>query len=163
MIRIWLLLAVGSLAAVSYDAEHQTNHVAGDDLVLSGAGDDSSPIADVKSDEKLERKRRQSSSSRTALSLPDNTSLKIAFDMSVGISPLNNTFSSFTMSLPFRFVLPTFTQLNNRYGSLDQLEKDLSDEGQIESNLIDYEFLEEQRANEQRRTVYQHIEILFKK
>jgi hypothetical protein len=162
MIRIWLLLAVGSLAAVSYDVEHQTNHVAGDDLVLSGTGDDSSPIAGVKSVEKLERKR-QSSSSRTALSLPDNTSLKIAFDMSVGISPLNNTFSSFTMSLPFRFVLPTFTQLNNRYGSLDQLEKDLSDEGQIESNLIDYEFLEEQRANEQRRTVYQHIEILFKK
>ena len=96
------------------------------------------------------------------LSLPDNTSIKIAFDISVGISPLNNTFSSFTMSLPFRFVLPTFTQLNNRYGNLNQLENDLS-EGTFKSNLIDYEFLEEQRANEQRRSIYQHIEILFKK
>lgn len=156
MIRIWLLLAVGSIAVVSYDTE-QTNH-GSDELVLTGTGDNTIP--DTESAEKLQVERR--SSRRTALSLPDNTSLKISFDMSVGISPLNNTFSSFTMSLPFRFVLPTFTQLNNRYGNLNQLENDLS-EGQVKSNLIDYEFLEEQRANEQRRSIYQHIEILFKK
>ena len=156
MIRIWLLLAVGSIVVVSYDTV-QTNH-GGDELVLPATGDGSIP-GEISSDEKLEVKR---SSSRAALSLPDNTSLKISFDMSVGISPLNNTFSSFTMSLPFRFVLPTYTELNNRYGSLDQLEKDLS-EGQTKSNVIDYEFLEEQRANEQRRTIYQHIETLFKK
>ena len=154
---ICLLLAVGSIVVVSYDSSERID-LDSDDLILTGTGE-SSAIPGEESVGKLHVERR---SRRTALSLPDNTSIKIAFDISVGISPLNNTFSSFTMSLPFRFVLPTFTQLNNRYGNLNQLENDLS-EGTFKSNLIDYEFLEEQRANEQRRSIYQHIEILFKK
>lgn len=96
-----------------------------------------------------------------ALSLPDNTSCRIEMDWSTGIAPLNNTFTYLTLVLPFRFVLPTYKTLNEQYGRLNRLENDLSD--QETGSLIDYEFLEEQRANEQRRTIYQHIETMFSK
>ncbi|XP_057367464.1 uncharacterized protein LOC130688499 [Daphnia carinata] len=147
MIRIWLLLVTGSLIFVFNNVETTANE---EPVTLNtGEPEEESPVG-----------RR--SSRRTALSLPANTSCKISFDMSVGINPLNNTFTSFTMSLPFRFVLPTHAQLNNLYGNLERLESDLSD-GETTTKVIDYEFLEEQRANEQRRTIYQHIETLFKK
>lgn len=150
MVNIWLVLVVGSIA-VCNNIVANTN----DQLVTSGTVDNA--LFESEYDSVQRRSFR-----RTALSLPANTSCKISFDMSVGISPLNNTFTSFTMSLPFRFVLPTHTELNNLYGNLEQLESDLND-GEERTNLIDYEFLEEQRANEQRRTIYQHIETLFKK
>ncbi|KAK4025693.1 uncharacterized protein LOC116926572 [Daphnia magna] len=152
MIRIWLLLVTGSIVVVFNNVE-TTAH---EELVMLNTGDG----ATKEPEEEVSVGRR--SSRRTALSLPANTSCKISFDMSVGISPLNNTFTSFTMSLPFRFVLPTHSQLNHLYGNLERLESDLSD-GEATTKVIDYEFLEEQRANEQRRTIYQHIETLFKK
>lgn len=148
MIRIWLLLVTGSIVVVFNNVE-TTAH---EELVTLNTGDGAMKEPEV----------GRRSSRRTALSLPANTSCKISFDMSVGISPLNNTFTSFTMSLPFRFVLPTHSQLNHLYGNLERLESDLSD-GEATTKVIDYEFLEEQRANEQRRTIYQHIETLFKK
>lgn len=156
MIRVWFILALGSLAVFSNDvvSDGESNHL--DDLVLTGTGD-------ISDGEEFEKTRERRSARRAALSLPDNTSCKISFDLSVGINPLNNTFTSFTMSLPFRFVLPTYTQLNERYGNLGRLDGDLSDGNGEMGNLIDYEFLEEQRANEQRRTIYQHLENMFRK
>lgn len=81
---------------------------------------------------------------RAVLSLPDNTSLSL----SMPISPLNNTFSSMNVDLPFRFVLPTYTQLNSLYSSLGRID-DESDGG----SKVDYDFLEEQRSNKQRRLI----------
>ena len=61
----------------------------------------------------------------------------------------------------FRFVLPTYTNLQSLYSTLGKIEFDKEDDG--DSNLIDIEFLEEQRANDERRNVYLHVEDMFKK
>ena len=104
------------------------------------------------SDEELLPKRRLK---RATLSLPDNTSLKITLCYSMAVDPLNNTFSSLNVDLPFRFVLPTYTQLSTLYSTLGKMGEE---DG---SNEIDYEFLEEQRTNEQRRSIYRHLESIF--
>lgn len=52
------------------------------------------------------------------------------------------------VDLPFRFVLPTYTQLNSLYSSLGRID-DESDGG----SKVDYDFLEEQRSNKQRRLI----------
>ena len=61
----------------------------------------------------------------------------------------------------FRFVLPTYTNLQSLYSTLGKIEFDKEDDG--DSNVIDIEFLEEQRANDERRNVYLHVEDMFKK
>lgn len=162
MIRTWLLLVVAGLGVLAYDivSEDLTeNSIIQEELVTLGTGDNN-----PKAEEITERPR---ASRRTALSLPDNTSCKISFDLSMSVNPLNNTYTSLTLSLPFRFVLPTYKQLNNLYGNLDRLDNDLSDnQGSREGRngrLIDYEFLEQQIANEQRRSIYQHIELMLEK
>lgn len=156
---IWLFL-VAEIRA-DYDNDPLSDDLINDsnspffteEFVLSGTGDKAESFDGV------QPKRR---SRRAALSLPDNTSCKISFDLSVNIDPLNNTYTSLTLSLPFRFVLPTYQQLNDRYETLAKLEDDLSGQENL-NNLIDYDFLEEQRANEQRQTIYQHIETMFTK
>lgn len=75
----------------------------------------------------------------------------------MSIDPLNNTFSSLNLDLPFRFVLPTYTQLNTLYSTLGKMDEESGGDG----NVIDYEFLEEQRTNEQRRSIYKHLETIF--
>ena len=62
------------------------------------------------------------------------------------------------VDLPFRFVLPTYTQLNSLYSSLGRID-DESDGG----SKVDYDFLEEQRSNKQRRLIYSHLESMFEK
>ena len=104
-------------------------------------------------EEFLPRKRLK----RATLSLPDNTSCKITLSYSMSIDPLNNTFSSLNLDLPFRFVLPTYTQLNTLYSTLGKMDEESGGDG----NEIDYEVLEEQRTNEQRRSIYKHIETIF--
>ena len=158
MIRhVWFFLATAILTVFSCDIASDGASYHSEELVMEGTGDEAKG---GKFEQTPERRRTR----RAALSLPDNTSFKIEFDLSVGISPLNNTFTSLTLILPFRFVLPTYQQLNERYSNLRRYSSDLRDEDDEETgNLIDYEFLEEQRANEQRRTIYQHVENLFKK
>jgi len=60
--------------------------------------------------------------------------------------------------LPFRFVLPTYTQLNSLYSTLGRIDDENGDD-----NKVDYDFLEEQRSNEQRRLIYRHLESMFEK
>ena len=59
--------------------------------------------------------------------------------------------------LPFRFVLPTYTQLNSLYSTLGRIDDESG------GNKLDYDFLEEQRSNEQRRFIYRHLESMFEK
>lgn len=162
-ICVWLFLVVGSyLAVFCYDDvtddDRNDRTFQPEELVVSETGENPR-----KSNYQQPKRRVR----RAALSLPDNTSLKLDFYFSVSIDPLNNTFTSFNVELPFRFVLPTYDQLSTVYSSLGKLDNDLSDDRQQDdqeiSNVIDYEFLEEQRANEQRRTIFRHLETLFKK
>lgn len=101
---------------------------------------------------------------RSSWSLPPNTSSRIVLDFITSPASLNNTFSAFTLDLIYRFVLPTFTQLSNLYSSLGRLDNNGElDEETAQNNYIDYEFFEEQRANRERRLVYQQAEGLFEK
>lgn len=78
------------------------------------------------------------------------------------ITPLNNSFSFLTFDLVYRFVLPTYTDLNNLYSTLGRLDTN-NLEGEIDESQIDFEFFEEQRANHERRSVYQHAQGVFEK
>lgn len=97
---------------------------------------------------------------RSALSIPPNTSVRITLDLSTAVKPLKNTGTFLTIDLPFRFVLPTYKDLVSIYGKFGD------NEGSESTNAgfpVDYEFLEEQRANSQRRNIYKHIETAFQK
>jgi hypothetical protein len=78
------------------------------------------------------------------------------------ITPLNNSFSALTFDLVYRFVLPTYKDLNNLYSTLGRLDTN-NLEGEMDENQIDFEFFEEQRANHERRSVYQHAQGVFEK
>lgn len=84
-------------------------------------------------------------------------------DYIMPVAPLNNTFSSFTLDLIYRFVLPNYNQLVKLYSSLGRLDEDVDKDNDVNRNFIDLEFFEEQRANEDRRNVYRHAEELFEK
>lgn len=154
---VWLFLIVGALSVLTEDKQNIVN-LESEPAKFQTFGMVVNQSLSDKADG-LERGRNR----WAALSLPDNTSCKISLDLSTGINPLNNTFTSLTLSVPFRFVLPTYKSLNDQYGRLHQLENDLSGSDRHTQSIIDYHFLEEQRANDQRRTIYQHIETLFKK
>lgn len=93
---------------------------------------------------------------RGSWSLPPNTSIRYAFDWLIAVAPLNNTFTLLDNLLIFRFILPTYTNLQSLYSTLGKIDQD------HEENAIDLEFLEEQRANHERNIVYLHIEEIFK-
>lgn len=84
-------------------------------------------------------------------------------DYIMPVAPLNNTFSAFTLDLVYRFVLPNYKQLVSLYSSLGRLDEDVDKDNDLNRNFIDLEFFEEQRANEDRRNVYRHVEELFEK
>jgi len=93
---------------------------------------------------------------RGSWSLPPNTSIRYAFDWLIGVAALNNTFTILDNLLIFRFILPTYTNLQSLYSTLGKIDED------HEENVIDLEFFEEQRANHERNIVYLEIEELLK-
>lgn len=144
-----LILAIGAwmvLVSADVDLNNEISHM---DNELSENGVDLGPPITVEG-----RSRRLK---RSSWSLPANTSVRYLIDWIIPIAPLNNTFCSLTYDLIFRFVLPTYSSLQTLYQSLGKFEEDKED------NVIDLEFLEEQRANDERRTVYQHVEEIFAK
>lgn len=130
------------------------------DFGLSEDGDlpISSPLNAIEQPAQENRSRRLK---RSSWSLPPNTSIRYQLDWIIPITPLNNTFTLMIYDLIFRFVLPTYTNLQSLYDTLGKISADdMEDEGK---NVIDLEFLEEQRANHERHNVYLHVEDIFKK
>ncbi len=81
---------------------------------------------------------------------------RVILDIIMPVWPLINATNSFlTFDLPFRFVAPSYSQLTSLYSSLGRME-----ENDIE---LDHDFLEEHRANEDRRTLLQGLESVFSK
>lgn len=119
-----------------------------------------SKMGDRHQQQTVERKSRRIK--RSSWSVPRNTSARIVLDIIMPVIPLNNTFSALTLDLIYRFVLPTYTQLNNLYSTLGRLDTNDLD-GEIDENQIDFEFFEEQRANHERRSLYQHAQGVFEK
>lgn len=97
---------------------------------------------------------------RSSWSLPPNTSARFVLDYIITVNPLNNTFTYLVYDVVFRFVLPTYSSLQTLYQTLGKINDEEDREG---SNAIDLPFFEEQRANDERRTVYQHGEDIFNK
>ena len=91
---------------------------------------------------------------RSSWSLPPNTSVRYVLDWITFPTPLNNTFTFLLYDVVFRFILPTYRSLQTLYQTLGKLNDDKED-------VIDLEFFEEQRANDERRTVYQEAEGLL--
>ena len=115
---------------------------------------DSSPLEESKLITKMEGRSRRLK--RSSWSLPPNTSVRYVLDWLIVPAPLNNTFSFLLYDVVFRFILPTYRSLQTLYQTLGKLNDDKED-----ANVIDLEFLEEQRANDERRTVYQEAEGLL--
>lgn len=162
IVRISLMFFVSSLLFFSFHGCLSDAAVGGDQFV-----DDFSVVESPEVEMTLDQDDKSYESSiepksrrlkRSSWSLPPNTSARMILDWIIPIAPLNNTFSNLVIDLIYRFVLPTYTQLNNLYGTLGRL-----DENNAETNLIDYEFFEEQVANKERRSVYQHAEGVFEK
>ena len=97
---------------------------------------------------------------RGSWSLPPNTSVRYQMDWITPVNALNNTFTLMIYSLIFRFVLPTYSNLQSLYSTLGKIDMEHEHDGE---NVIDLEFLEEQRANDERRNVYLTIEDYFRK
>lgn len=113
--------------------------------------------------------KSRSRTKRTVLSLPKNTSCKLTFDWATDIKPLNNTRTSLTLTVPFRFVLPSYTDLQAFYSSLGNLfgksDDELSEADKAEPT-VDAEvqnFIEQQRSKRHRRAVYKNVEATFRK
>jgi len=94
---------------------------------------------------------------RGSWSLPPNTSVRYQLDWITPVTALNNTFTLLIYAMIFRFVLPTYTNLQSLYSTLGKIDED------HEENVVDLEFFEEQRANDERRAVYLTIEDIFRK
>ena len=93
---------------------------------------------------------------RSALSVPNNTTCLIRLDVSFTVKPMEQLTKTYlTIDLPFLFTMPTYDQLAEAYGNKQRLE-----ENAIE---LDYEFLEEQRSNEERRYIYKTLEAMIEK
>jgi len=105
-------------------------------------------------------------------------------DVATTIIPLNQTTSWLIFDLIYRFVLPTYPQLAALYSTLgkmdvndidfegdrndfdqDELLKDFDQDELLKDfdNLMDFEFFEKQRANDERRIVYSHAEQIFER
>jgi hypothetical protein len=165
-VRIGLMLTVGVLVFASFydsclsDTQMATDRFVDDlsivelpeaGMMYSGTGHQQQPV---------ERKSRRIK--RSSWSLPPNTSTRFLFDLIMPITPLNNSFSALTFDLVYRFVLPTYKDLNNLYSTLGRLDTN-NLEGEMDESQIDFEFFEEQRANHERRSVYQHAQGVFEK
>ena len=96
---------------------------------------------------------------RSSWSLPYNTTARFIVDYIVIVAPLNNTVSYLVYDINWNFVLPTYSTLQTLYQTLGKIK----DEDRQTAEGIDLELLEEQRANDERRSIYQVVEQIFKK
>lgn len=102
---------------------------------------------------------------RSALSLPSGSSLSVTMDLIIPVVPLiNTTLTYLWFDLPLTFDLPTASTLNELYVSLGLLSKASNDDDDSDtSNELSHDFVEDQRANHDRRQVYQYAESFFQK
>ena len=86
---------------------------------------------------------------RSSLSFPPNSTMRWDLTWVVPVYPvLTATPSFYTLDLQIYYVMPSHTQLATLYGTLGRMGNDVD---------IDYDFLEEQRANQDRRNVYRFL------
>ena len=105
---------------------------------------------------------------RTAvISMPSNSAIRFTNEIIVPVlAMINQTNTYLWFDFQVYMGMPTASQLNLLYQSLPQLGRDNKDgkEGRTSDDAEDVEnFVEEQRANFERRTVYQYIEGFFSK
>ena len=160
--RISLILFVGSFFFSFHDCLSDTA-VGADQFV-----DDSSVVQLPETEKKFDNdgrkgyeqpvERKSHRIKRSSWSLPKNTTARFLMDWIISVSPLNNSFSALLFDVRYLFLLPNYTELYALYSTLGRLN-----EKSENKNMIDNEFFEEQRANKERRSVYQHAEGLFEK
>jgi hypothetical protein len=168
--RIGLMLTIGILFFASFydsclsDTEMGIDRFVDDLSIveLPEAGMKYSGDDKILADQQQPVERKSRRIKRSSWSLPRNTSTRFLLDLIMPVVPLNNSFSFLTFDLSYRFVLPTYTQLNNLYSTLGRLDTNNLD-GEIDESQIDLEFFEEQRANHERRSIYQHAQGVFEK
>ena len=96
---------------------------------------------------------------RSAWSLPPNTTARFVIDYGIISYALNNTVTYLVYSLIFNFKLPTYQSIQQLYHTLGKLkEYDDDDDFEREDDNFDLHFYEEQRANHERRRIYDHAE-----
>lgn len=104
---------------------------------------------------------------RAALSLPSDSSITITTDLIVPVLPLlNTTLTYLWFDFPITYAVPTASDLHNLYSSFSSEREnengdDVGDEKS--SNEIDVDFIEEHRANSDRRIVYKYFEGLLQR
>ncbi|XP_057367337.1 uncharacterized protein LOC130688377 [Daphnia carinata] len=100
---------------------------------------------------------------RSALSLPTGSSLTVTMDLIIPVVPLiNTTLTYLWFDLPLTFDLPTASTLNELYVSLGFLPEAPKDDNDTDtSNELSHEFVDDQRANHDRRQIYQYAESFF--
>ena len=100
--------------------------------------------------------RRSRRPKRTAITFPKSTQLRITNDIIIPVLPLlNTTFTFLSFTLPLRFPVPSYSSMLTFYQNIGRMEENGID--------LDHYFLEEHRANEDRRYVYKMAEDFFKR
>lgn len=162
ILRVWLTVLV---SFVFLSRCYCLSDAAEDDKYIDSLATVELPNTGLYEDKDRPEPTRSRRLKRSSWSLPPNTSSRIVFDAIMPIAPLNNTFSALTLNLGFRFVLPTYSQLVNLYSSLGRLDDENNEliHEDEQSNSIDLDFFEEQRANRDRRAIYQHTEGIFER
>jgi hypothetical protein len=85
-------------------------------------------------------------------------------DLIVPVVPLiNTTLTYLWFDLPLTFDLPTASALNDLYASLGLVSGNTDEDNSRISNELNHEFMEEKRANHDRRQVYKYAESFFQK
>jgi hypothetical protein len=85
-------------------------------------------------------------------------------DLIIPVVPLlNTTLTYLWFDLPLTFDLPTASALNELYSSFGMSSGTSNDDESRISNELNHEFMEEQRANHDRRQVYKYAESFFQK
>lgn len=93
---------------------------------------------------------------RSLLSLPTGGNFKVTCQIIVPVLALiNNTNSYLWFDFPTTWALPIYKSLNTLYTSFGKIQ-----EKGIE---LDEEFIDQQKANQERRTIYEYIEGFFDK
>jgi hypothetical protein len=89
-----------------------------------------------------------------AITFPSMTILRVVLDAFIPVIPLlNSTLTYLNFNMPFRITVPTYKQMIDLYSSLGRMEE--------HGILLDHNFLDEHRANQDRRSIYKLVEGLF--
>ena len=105
---------------------------------------------------------------RSALSLPEGSSVSIIMDIIVPVVPLlNTTLTYLWFDFPVTYDVPTAATLNDLYASLGFIDNTSTNETSKKDSQsfsdLHHEFIEDQRANVDRKQVYQYVEGFFQK